>query len=91
MFNFGTARKHAGICDPKDAVCLTKLVGVLKDLGGSVVDHHESDLGVTHWRYRVGRAEVEVYADPTSVDIEGPAKLVEQIMTLLRKPTPAAG
>ncbi len=86
MFGFATVRKHAGICDPKDAACLTKLVGVLKDLGGSVVDHHDSDLGVTYWKYRIGRAELEVFADPTSVDIEGPAKLVEQVVKNLRGP-----
>jgi hypothetical protein len=76
---------RADICEPQDAATIARFKAVLRSLGAELLDHHDSALGVDLWRYRVGEAILSVFADSWSVDLEGPAEFVQQVVAAVQE------
>jgi hypothetical protein len=81
---------RADICDPEDTDRLAHFRAILRAIKAELIEHHDSSLGVDLWEFRIGDATLNVFADPWSVDIEGPPTIVQRIieqMTQFQTPT----
>lgn len=73
---------RADICASDDYDTRGRLLSVLAAVGAA----HEGDweaLGVGLHRFRVGAKTLSVFIDAWIVDIEGPDKLVQQVLLLI--------
>jgi hypothetical protein len=72
------------ICAREDHETIDRLSAVIVQLGGRPdADWHDSPIGVGLQRFRFGSDEVTVFADAWGVDIAGPDRLVNDILTAL--------
>lgn len=74
---------HAHICDPQDAAAVARLRAALRELGAEALGHDWA-IGVDLWTCRVGGNTLKVFSDAWSVDIEGPAEMVQRIVAIVR-------
>lgn len=71
---------RADICDPNDQEAVAKLRRVLRGLRAELEDKNWA-IGVDLYRFKIGDAELLVFCDEWSVDIEGSDDLVQKIST----------
>jgi hypothetical protein len=70
---------RADICDSNDEAAVARFGDVLRSLGAKL-DEKSWAIGVDIYRLTIGDAELSVFSDTWSLDIEGPDDLVPKIL-----------
>ena len=76
---------RADICDSNDEAAVARFRGVLRGLGAQLEDKSWA-IGVDLHRLKIGDAELLVFSDQWSLDIEGPDDLVQRILSEYARP-----
>lgn len=74
---------HADVCEAEDDAALARFRAALQTVGAVQIGHTWA-IGVDRWQYQIGVDTLDVFSDAWSVDIDGPAALVEQVIRLSR-------
>ncbi|MDB5308767.1 MAG: hypothetical protein JWO38_2969 [Gemmataceae bacterium] len=74
--------KRADICASDDHDTIDQLLAALQTLGGQL-DGEDHALGVGLHRFRFPDGELSVFIDAWSVDVAGPAELVDRVLAIL--------
>jgi hypothetical protein len=75
---------RADICEPTDTAALDRFRRALTVLGAVAEWHSDSSLGVGLSRVAIGGDVLNIFSDAWSVDIDGPAELVERVLSAMR-------
>jgi hypothetical protein len=75
---------RADICEPNDAAAVARFMMALHALGAVSLKSHHSALRVDLHRFLIGTDELSVFTDSWSIDIEGPAEIVERLIASCR-------
>jgi len=72
------------LCHSEDDDTKCRLLEVIAALGGRCDDdRHDPPIGAGLQRFRVGAAELTVYADAWGVDLAGPEPLVRRVLAAM--------
>jgi len=75
----------ADICSPDDSAAVERFRSALRRLGATEVAK-EWVPDVDHYRLRIGDAELTIFIDQWTLDIEGPDELVHQVLSEYGQP-----
>ena len=74
--------KRADICSSDDFDSIARLLAAVQAVGGEL-DGEDEALGVGLHRFATPGGELSVFADAWSVDMAGPADLVDRVLAIL--------